>query len=51
MITVEDENHQNDEFGSFDNRGGENNAFEGNAPLNSDGISLLPRIAPENITI
>ncbi len=26
MITVEDENQQNDEFGSFDNRGGESNA-------------------------
>jgi hypothetical protein len=51
MITVEDENQQNDEFASFDQRIGESHTLEGNLPINTEGTSLLPRIAPENITI
>jgi hypothetical protein len=51
MITVEDEDQQNEEFASYDQRIGESHTLEGNAPLNSEGTSILPRIAPENITI
>ena len=53
MITVEDENQQIDEFASFDQRNGESHTLEGggNANIISEGTSLLPRIAPENITI